>query len=166
LWTIDIYEYRICQTIGSITLQQQNPYISMYAYWSYIVQFCCCTTYLFVGGAVVHQSVPKQSSKSSKASSSSYWCNEDHEDYVHTIPGYIPVQPPSCWYSGYVSYEIAGQLIHTHYTLQTAELISSSMESNVQNNAFQKPLIYWSSYVLYQQTYTIFVIAFTVCTKL
>ena len=51
----------------------------------------------------------------------SYWCDEDHVDYVRTIPGYVPVVPPSCWYSGYLTYEFLGRTIHTHYTLQIAE---------------------------------------------
>jgi hypothetical protein len=80
---------------------------------------------------------------------SSYWCNDQHEDFVHFIPGYVPMSPPSCWYSGYVSYEVAGTLIHTHYTLQTAELLakdSKRSDADVEN-PFSKPLIYWSSYV-------------------
>lgn len=80
---------------------------------------------------------------------SSYWCNDQHEDFVHSIPGYVPMAPPSCWYSGYVSYELAGTLIHTHYTLQTAELLTEDSKSSYGdlNNPFSKPLIYWSSYV-------------------
>jgi hypothetical protein len=80
-----------------------------------------------------------------------HWCNDQHEDFVYFIPGYIPMAPPSCWYSGYVSYELAGTLIHTHYTLQTAELLTKDNKSSNGdiNSPFSKPLIYWSSYVCF-----------------
>lgn len=85
---------------------------------------------------------------------SSYWCNDQHEDFVRSIPGYVPVVPPTCWYSGYVSYEISGTLIHTHYTLQTAEFLSedSTRANGDVKSPFVKPLIYWSSYVCIQFT--------------
>jgi hypothetical protein len=107
----------------------------------WIIQLNFDTTVFVYADTTNSQSLPNESS----IIASSYWCNEDHDDYVHTIPGYIPIQPPSCWYSGYVSYEIAGQMIHTHYTLQTAELLSSTTTIS---NVFRKPLIYWSSYVI------------------
>jgi hypothetical protein len=52
------------------------------------------------------------------SSSLPYAC-VSHPDLVTFVPGYGV--PPSCWYSGYVHYEIAGQQVHTHYTLLTAE---------------------------------------------
>jgi hypothetical protein len=76
----------------------------------------------------------------------SYWCDEDHDDYIHALPGYIPITPPSCWYSGYLTYEFLGRTIHTHYTLQIAEFFHSHNDSDVDGyNPLQKPLIYWSS---------------------
>lgn len=93
--------------------------------------------------------IPTQKSSSSSSSLfTSYWCDEDHVDYVTTIPGYVPVVPPSCWYSGYLIYEFLGRTIHTHYTLQIAEFITTGTTTNddVENyNPLQKPLIYWSS---------------------
>ena len=92
--------------------------------------------------------VQQQFPSEQQQSSSNYWCDDEHEDFVHVIPGYIPIQPPSCWYSGYLTYEISGRLIHTHYTLQTAELLSSYSDASSKDhveNPFQKPLIYWSS---------------------
>jgi hypothetical protein len=65
------------------------------------------------------------------------YCIEDHPDRVTALPGYPYEQPPSCWYSGYLHYEVAGQQVHTHYTLLTAEFDWNQT----------KPLIYWSSYV-------------------
>ncbi len=76
----------------------------------------------------------------------SYWCDDDHPDYVHALPGYVPVVPPSCWYSGYLTYEFLGRSINTHYTLQIAEF--SNSDDNVDSDSpLRKPLIYWSSYV-------------------
>ena len=80
----------------------------------------------------------------------SYWCDEDHADYVHSLPGYVPVVPPSCWYSGYLTYDFMGRAIHTHYTLQIAEFVSSNNDDDKEFDSYsplQKPLIYWSSYV-------------------
>jgi hypothetical protein len=86
---------------------------------------------------------------STKLSDTSYWCDDQHEDFVRGLPGYVPIRPPSCWYSGYVSYEVEGALIHTHYTLQTAEFLSDNVDSTAESssidNPYQKPLIYWSS---------------------
>ena len=89
------------------------------------------------------------SSSSSSSSFTSYWCDDDHPDYVHALPGYVPVVPPSCWYSGYLTYEFLGRSINTHYTLQIAEFSNSEdNDNNVDSDSpFRKPLIYWSSYV-------------------
>jgi hypothetical protein len=98
------------------------------------------------GDANLHQDTLRGPKSSSLAS---YWCDEDHVDFVQAIPGYVPVVPPSCWYSGYLTYEFLGRTIHTHYTLQIAEFLSSSNDDIDQNeesyNPLQKPLIYWSS---------------------
>ena len=76
----------------------------------------------------------------------SYWCDEDQTDYVHSLPGYVPVEPPSCWYSGYLTYDFLGRTINTHYTLQIAEFLDSQDEKDIDNySPLQKPLIYWSS---------------------
>jgi hypothetical protein len=76
----------------------------------------------------------------------SYWCDDDHPDYVHSLPGYVPVVPPSCWYSGYLTYDFLGRTVHTHYTLQIAEFLRSNDENDVNSDSpLQKPLIYWSS---------------------
>lgn len=71
-----------------------------------------------------------------------------HPDLVRSLPGYPAVQPPSCWYSGYLHYELAGQQVHTHYTLQTAELLDDDVnDTSSGTSSSSKPLIYWSSYV-------------------
>ena len=79
----------------------------------------------------------------------SYWCDEGHADYVHELPGYVHVVPPSCWYSGYLTYEFLGRTVHTHYTLQIAEFFPSSDHDNENevnhSSPLLKPLIYWSS---------------------
>lgn len=89
-------------------------------------------------------------------------CDEDHPDLVTSmIPGYPADAAPlsSCWYSGYLHYEVAGQQVHTHYTLMTAESVfddnkldnddDSDNSSSSSSRNTSKPLIYWSSYVLH-----------------
>jgi len=46
---------------------------------------------------------------------------------------------PSPWYSGYLTYELEGHTIHTHYVLVMSERMHEDDE------ATQKPLIYWSN---------------------
>lgn len=57
------------------------------------------------------------------------------EDWVASLPGLPTEQTLVPFYSGYLDYEVAGQTVHTHYTLIGAELDPSG----------SKPLIYWSS---------------------
>ena len=57
----------------------------------------------------------------------------DHPDRMHTIPG-LAMPPPSPWYSGYLTYELNGHTIHTHYILVEAE-----------EGEEDKPLLYWSN---------------------
>ena len=57
----------------------------------------------------------------------------DHPDRIHRIPG-LPMPPPSPWYSGYLTYEINGRTIHTHYVLVECE-----------QDDDEAPLIYWSN---------------------
>lgn len=64
-------------------------------------------------------------------------CGPD-ADRVVELPGLPESVPNTDWYSGYLVYELAGQQIHTHYTLITAELEDRT-------NNVTKPLIYWSS---------------------
>jgi hypothetical protein len=71
-----------------------------------------------------------------------YFC-APHPDLVTFVPGYGI--PPSCWYSGYVHYEIAGQLVHTHYTLLTAEQRPSGGGTTAASMSRNDNLIYWSS---------------------
>jgi hypothetical protein len=80
------------------------------------------------------------------SSSLPYSC-VSHPDLVTFVPGYGV--PPSCWYSGYVHYEIAGQQVHTHYTLLTAERLGQGLGDGGGGGAFSESrndnLIYWSS---------------------
>jgi len=57
------------------------------------------------------------------------------EDLVTHLPGLPSESTLTPWYSGYLHYEVAGQTLHTHYTLIGAELDPTD----------DKPLIYWSS---------------------
>lgn len=82
-----------------------------------------------------------------------YYCSTE-TDRVTVVPGYPALQPPGgCWYSGYLHYEVAGQQIHTHYTLQVAEpwtdsdLDDDAVPHGRRPSNQSKPLIYWSSYV-------------------
>ena len=68
------------------------------------------------------------------ASSSMMLCGPA-EDWVATLPGLPTEQTLVPYYSGYLDYEVAGQTVHTHYTLIGAELDPDG----------SKPLIYWSS---------------------
>jgi hypothetical protein len=91
----------------------------------------------------------------------------DHPDRVAVVPGYPQGAPPGCWYSGYLHYELQGEQVHTHYTFMTAEDTNGddhgavdaqkgtgSSGSGINSTTFgygtadDKPLIYWSSYVL------------------
>lgn len=57
------------------------------------------------------------------------------KDRVYSIPGWN--QPlPSPWYSGLLTYEFQGRIIHTHYILVLAEFDAEYA---------RKPLIYWSN---------------------
>ena len=61
-------------------------------------------------------------------------------DRVHHLPGYdAPL--PSPWYSGYLTYDLDGHTIHTHYVLVMAERLQ---EESDETHA-QKPLLYWSN---------------------
>lgn len=64
-------------------------------------------------------------------------------DRIHHLPGYnAPL--PSPWYSGYLTYELQGHTIHTHYVLVMAERLQGEQnDSNAEYAA--KPLIYWSN---------------------
>lgn len=60
----------------------------------------------------------------------------DHPDRMTSFPGWD--QPlPSAWYSGYLDYELEGQMIHTHYVLVQAE--------DHEGNDDELPLIYWTN---------------------
>ena len=71
---------------------------------------------------------------SATAASASLSCGPA-EDWVASLPGLPTEQTLVPFYSGYLDYEVAGQTVHTHYTLIGAELDPSD----------SKPLIYWSS---------------------
>ena len=61
-------------------------------------------------------------------------------DRIHHLPGYdAPL--PSPWYSGYLTYDLQGHTIHTHYVLVMAERLQDQDETTHD----QKPLIYWSN---------------------
>ncbi|KAL7581813.1 hypothetical protein ACA910_022337 [Epithemia clementina (nom. ined.)] len=75
---------------------------------------------------------------------------------MHTFPGWTSRQPlPSPWYSGYVSYEFEGRMIHTHYVLVLAEEEAKEGVKEEENGdrssssgggaVEDKPLIYWSN---------------------
>mmetsp|Transcript_15704 Transcript_15704/g.39506 ORF Transcript_15704/g.39506 Transcript_15704/m.39506 type:complete len:589 (-) Transcript_15704:45-1811(-) len=59
-----------------------------------------------------------------------------HPDRMTSFPGWN--QPlPSAWYSGYLDYELEGQMVHTHYILVQAEDQEGTDED--------LPLIYWTN---------------------
>ena len=61
-------------------------------------------------------------------------------DRVTHLPGYnAPL--PSPWYSGYLTYNLTNQTIHTHYVLVMAE----RLEGETAEDQSKKPLIYWSN---------------------
>lgn len=70
-------------------------------------------------------------------------CSDDNPhscecDRVHHLPGFdAPL--PSPWYSGYLTYDLDGHTIHTHYVLVMAERLESESVHT------KKPLIYWTN---------------------
>jgi len=71
----------------------------------------------------------------------------DHEDAVKHLPG-LDRPMPSNWYSGYVRYELEGQMVHTHYILIEAEYDDdddNEEEGRDKKEADEVPLIYWSN---------------------
>ena len=61
-------------------------------------------------------------------------------DRITSLPGYnAPL--PSPWYSGYLTYDLEGHTIHTHYVLVMAE----QLEGEDDATHSKKPLIYWSN---------------------
>jgi hypothetical protein len=74
------------------------------------------------------------SSAIASAATESTCFSKDHPDFVPRLPGFN--QPlPSAWFSGYLTYELEGRTIHTHYVLVQAE----------EDFDEGKPLIYWSN---------------------
>eukprot|EP00537_Pseudo-nitzschia_pungens_P010310 CAMPEP_0172389194 /NCGR_PEP_ID=MMETSP1061-20121228/6161_1 /TAXON_ID=37318 /ORGANISM="Pseudo-nitzschia pungens, Strain cf. pungens" /LENGTH=636 /DNA_ID=CAMNT_0013119301 /DNA_START=333 /DNA_END=2243 /DNA_ORIENTATION=+ len=60
----------------------------------------------------------------------------DHPDRMTSFPGWdAPL--PSAWYSGYLDYELEGQMVHTHYVFVQAE--------DHEGTDDDLPVIYWSN---------------------
>lgn len=83
-----------------------------------------------------------------------------HADLVTHIPGTPETNAQSsssssCWYSGYIHYELFGRQVHTHYTLITAEAVDDDTDDDDEKEFASEtkkdvPLIYWSSCVQYR----------------
>jgi serine carboxypeptidase-like clade 1 len=99
---------------------------------------------LLLGSACWTVTVSASSSADSntKSTDTCFSNPQEHPDFVPHLPGFN--QPlPSAWFSGYLTYQLEGRTIHTHYVLIESE---EGVDENVEETAdSEKPLIYWSN---------------------